>query len=45
MEGEELYSAKEGERERTDKEWERAERLEAELQEARRSWWRKLFRG
>ena len=34
----------EREKERADKERERAEQLPAELEEARRPWWRKLFR-
>jgi hypothetical protein len=34
----------EREKERADKERERAEQLQAELEEARRPWWRKLFR-
>ncbi len=32
------------ERDRADKERERAERLQEEIDNARRSWWRKLFR-
>jgi chromosome segregation ATPase len=40
-----LRESLERERERADHERERAERLEQELQEARRSWWRRLFGG
>jgi DNA-binding transcriptional regulator YbjK len=33
------------ERERADQEWERAERLEAELEKSQRSWWKRMFGG
>lgn len=40
-----LREALEREREALERERERSDRLEATLQEARRSWWKRLFRG
>jgi len=40
-----LREALEREREALERERERADRLEATLQEAQRSWWKRLFRG